>query len=155
MAYTTPLPVPSTPAPPSRVDEESPTLYIEPANAFALAETAIAERRKCHRYTIATEVTFESETNFFEGMTENISDGGLFIATLATSPIGTTFDLVFDLPDHAPAVRTRAVVRWLREGEDGDVPAPGMGVQFIDLDPVDAVRIKWFTSQRDTLLYED
>jgi len=155
MAYTTPLPVPSAPAPPSQAREESPTRYIEPATAFALAEAAIAERRLHNRYTIATEVTFESETNFFEGMTENISDGGLFIATLATSPIGTTFDLVFELPDHAPPVRTRAVVRWLREGEDGDTPAPGMGVQFIDLKPEDALRIKWFTSQRDTLLYED
>lgn len=155
MAHLTPLPVPSSPVPPSTCENSSPTLYLDPVTAFALAERALAERRRAPRYTVVAEVTFESETNFYSGLTENLSEGGLFIATLAPGRIGATIELELALPDGGPPIAVGAVVRWIRGGEDGDVPAPGMGVQFIDL-PAEALdRIRWFTERRDTLLYED
>jgi len=40
-----------------------------------------AEARRAHvRHDVELEVSLESESNFYMGLTENLSEGGLFIA---------------------------------------------------------------------------
>jgi uncharacterized protein (TIGR02266 family) len=106
------------------------------AEALRLAELARAqdERRTSPRIDLHAEVTLDSETNFFQGfqgITENISDGGIFIATLSPPPLGDRVVMHLVLPGGTP-FSCEGVVRWIRTN-DADEPT-GCGVQFGDLD---------------------
>jgi uncharacterized protein (TIGR02266 family) len=107
------------------------------------------------RLGIQIEVGFLGHDNFYTGFTEDISEGGLFIATYALLPIGTEIDLDFVLPEGSE-VHARCVVRWIRDprNTDADTP-PGMGLQFLELSQANQQRIEAFTKHREPLFYED
>lgn len=103
------------------------------------------------------EVDLRSEHNFYTGLTQNISSGGLFIATNLLLPVGSRLHVEFTLPDHQPAIESEAEVRWLRdatwlkhvEGEQG------MGVRLLSL-PDEAQRaIDDFLKARESLFFEE
>ncbi len=113
------------------------------------------ERREFPRIEASVEVSFESETNFFQGFSEDISDGGLFIATYKLQPVGTVMEVEFTLPT-GHIVRTDAEVRWLRDlREDSPDVHPGMGLRFLALLPEDARAIASFTRSRSPLFYDE
>lgn len=64
--------------------------------------------------------------------------GGLFLQTPNPLPAGTMMQLLFDLK--AGEVRARAVVR-------SSAPGKGMGVQFVQMQPVDRGRLNQFLLQ--------
>ncbi|MEM6955551.1 MAG: TIGR02266 family protein [Myxococcota bacterium] len=114
-----------------------------------------ANRRTAERVNVAVEVGVYSDSNFYTGFTEDVSEGGLFVATYELLPIGTEMELEFGLPGGAEFKLT-GVVRWLRDpilSDDG--PFPGMGVQFINLTPDDKVLIQEFVQSREPLFYAD
>lgn len=101
-------------------------------------------------------VTLQSEHNFYTGFTENISSGGLFIATRDMLPIGARFAMAFSLPTTDHPIQATCEVRWQRlERLDDAFCTPGMGVRFLDLTPEDERAINTFISQRETLFYDD
>ncbi len=104
------------------------------AQDFGLSSET-SERRTQNRIDVELVVTIESDSNFFSGFSENISEGGLFISTYDYKPRGTVFELVFQLPDLDKKILTRCEVCWIRE-YNPSVPdmVPGMGVRFLDLD---------------------
>lgn len=114
-----------------------------------------AERRRAPRRVFETHVDFSSDSNFYTGFTEDISEGGLFLATWELKPLGSPIDVEFELPD-GHLVRVRGTVRWLRDPRDDhpDTP-PGMGVQFESLDPIDEEAIQMFLGIRQPMFYED
>jgi uncharacterized protein (TIGR02266 family) len=113
------------------------------------------ERRASPRVDLVAEVSFRGETNFFQGFSEDLSDGGLFVQTYRLQPIGTTIDLEFSLPD-GHIVRTTAEVRWHRDPRDDDAEVhPGMGLRFGALMPEDARAIQTFVSRRAPLFYDE
>ena len=59
-----------------------------------------ASRREHVRIPVEVEVTLSSEHNFFVGWSENISEGGLFIATHQLEPLGTKLELTLVVPDN-------------------------------------------------------
>lgn len=88
-------------------------------------------RRQQPRVRLETAIDLHSDSNFFRGTSENISDGGVFVATSENIPVGTEVDLAFTLPDGVE-IRGRGQVRWHRaEGEEGG--GVGLGVQFVNL----------------------
>ncbi len=91
-----------------------------------------------------------SESNFFVGLTRNLSHGGLFIATWRRLPIGTPVEVVLTLPD-GPVV-TRGRIRWVRDVPD--VTTPGIGVMFEALSEEDRRRIEAFCARRAPDYYE-
>lgn len=105
------------------------------------------------RVKMQAEVDFHSDNNFFNGFSTNISDGGLFIATVNLLPLGTQVDLSFSLPDGEP-IEAKGVVRWVREINDA-LPEvfPGMGVQFTALNQGADVAIGHFLAQRAPLFF--
>jgi uncharacterized protein (TIGR02266 family) len=107
------------------------------------------------RVAVAVDVSMHTEHNFYTGLTENISEGGLFIATYEMPPLGTEIDLTISLPDHPP-MKALGVVRWHREYNKftSDL-APGIGVQFVTLSEPDRAAIGLFIREREPLLYED
>lgn len=118
--------------------------------------TPSAEATRQHRRaSLSTEIHLESESNFYAGITNNVSEGGVFVASERLLAKGTVLDLEFSVPDGGPPVRTTGVVRWLREDLESIDGPPGMGVQFVELDDRARVRLERFVEHRDTLYYDD
>lgn len=114
-----------------------------------------AERRLADRVHVNAEVGVYSDSNFFTGFTEDISEGGLFVATYDLEPIGTVIEVEFTLPGNHN-MKLAGEVRWLRDpiqAEDGMFP--GMGVRFIDLNPGDRELLQEFCAARQPLFYEE
>lgn len=113
--------------------------------------------RASERYDLEVKVDLESDHNFYTGLTQNISAGGLFIATHHLRRIGDRITLKFALPGTDQTVAVETEVRWIRENSslqrvDG---ATGMGVRFINLSPEAAAAITAFLQSRDSLYYDD
>jgi uncharacterized protein (TIGR02266 family) len=111
--------------------------------------------RRHRRVTIAAEVHLESESNLYAGITNNLSEGGLFVATADLLAKGTVLDLEFSIPDGGPPIRTTGVVRWLREDLEHIEAPPGMGIQFVELADATRHRLERFVQQRDTLYHDE
>lgn len=109
------------------------------------------DRRSSPRIAIEAELGFESETNFFNGFSEDLSDGGLFIATYNVLPIGREITVTFGLPE-GREITAEARVVWVREPH-GDL-SPGMGVRFVDLDGEDHAAILRFIEERPPVFYD-
>lgn len=111
-------------------------------------------QRRHDRAELNVEVSLEGDHNFFVGFGENISEGGLFVATHSLREIGSIIRLTFHLPDRAVPIEVEAVVRWLRLfNETSDVP-PGLGLQFVDLSDEDAQAIRAFVARRAPLFWD-
>ena len=113
--------------------------------------------RASERFDLEVKVDLESDHNFYTGLTQNISAGGLFIATNAIRKIGERIVLKFSLPGQAEPLAVETEVRWIRENSalnrvDG---ATGMGVRFVNLSPEAAKMIQAFIESRDSLYYDD
>ena len=108
-------------------------------------------QRKAPRRSCEIELAFTEETQFYTGLTQDISEGGVFVATYRRFPIGTRLELSFELPD-GTLVNTWGRVRWLRD-ESAD-NRPGMGVEFGELREDIARAIARFCEQRAPLYVE-
>lgn len=114
------------------------------------------ERRAADRREFDVTVDFQSDHNFYTGFTENISSGGLFIATRDILPIGSRFQVAFGLSTHEEPILTECEVRWQRlEQLDNPESVPGMGVRFLGVSRPAQEAINSFLRQRDSLFYDD
>lgn len=138
-----------------KVQERQAAEVAQVALPTARAAAPAAARRESPRVSMCTEVDLGSDSNFYGGFSTNLSEGGLFIATVATPPKGTLIELTFTLPGGVP-IKAQGVVRWTREVNDA-LPEmmPGAGVEFVDLGPEVAASISEFVMKRDPLFYVD
>jgi len=125
------------------------------ATIHSMAPLADAGHRREHsRFSVDLDVTVGSDHNFYAGFAENLSAGGVFIATHKLKPVGSKIELCINLPDSAQ-IRVEGQVRWIRVfNEQSDTP-PGMGVRFNDLAPASVALIQSFLSRRDPLFFDD
>jgi uncharacterized protein (TIGR02266 family) len=107
------------------------------------------ERRQHPRLSIAVEVDFGSEHNFYSAQTRDISIGGLFIETDIALPIGTKVGV--DLKFLQKKLHVEAEVTWALLGE-GDESA-GVGVRFVDLPPSAKKSIEAFMVLREPMAF--
>jgi uncharacterized protein (TIGR02266 family) len=112
-------------------------------------------QRRAPRHHLIVEISYESEDNVYTGFTSNLSEGGLFIATYAPLPIGTSCTVELTLPGETEPINARCVVRWLREYNPASDAPPGMGVQFVEMDERGQEAIHAFMTERDPLFYVD
>lgn len=113
-----------------------------------------AHRREHSRFSVDLDVTVGSDHNFYAGFAENLSAGGVFIATHKLKPVGSKIECSINLPD---GVQMRALgeVRWVRIfNETSDTP-PGMGVRFMDVSPEAVESINAFLARREPLFFDD
>ena len=82
------------------------------------------------RHTMKAKVTVRSQTNFFMGFSENISEGGVFVSTFSPPSIGERISVDIPLGDGDNSVAVEGIVRWHRTQVDGS--ATGCGVQFLE-----------------------
>lgn len=116
------------------------------------------------RYEVSFDITLLGENNFYVGLSQNLSEGGVFIATHRTLPVGTPVLMSFTLPRTERAVCVTGVVQWTREPDaivDESDPdtwlsavKPGMGIQFADLDEETGTAIREFTRWRTPEFYD-
>ena len=114
------------------------------------------DTRHVPRTSVHVEVDMFSEHNFWSGLTMNVSEGGVFVATHAVAKVGTTLILHLELPNCDEPIVTLAEVRWTRPyNVDSDVP-PGLGLQFVALDAISHAKIKRFVDTvREPLFFDD
>jgi uncharacterized protein (TIGR02266 family) len=114
-----------------------------------------ANNRAHARARLRVQVDFESDHNFFTGFSSDISEGGLFVATVNIQPLGSPVEVAFALPT-GEQVMARGVVRWIREASDRDVSVqPGMGIQFEHLSEDAREAVNAFINQREPMFYTD
>jgi uncharacterized protein (TIGR02266 family) len=112
-------------------------------------------RRSTQRMAIEADVGFQSDSNFYTGFTEDVSEGGLFVATYQLLDLGTETAVSFTLPD-GHLVSAMCKVRWVRElNEMTPDMHPGMGLQFVSLSGEDKSAIEAFLSHRPAMFYDD
>jgi len=95
-----------------------------------------------------------SEHNFWTGLTMNISEGGVFVATHHILPAGSLVGLHLELP-HEKRIMVLGEVKWSRDYTGNDDVPPGLGIQFVGLDTESVTAIRRFMmTMREPLLFE-
>jgi uncharacterized protein (TIGR02266 family) len=115
-----------------------------------------SDARRTPRACVYVSIDVFSEHNFWTGLTMNMSEGGVFVATHHSVPVGTTLVVNMMLPFESSAIVTLAEVRLSRDytGQD-DVP-PGIGLQFVGLDEASLVKIRKFVATvREPLFFDE
>ena len=114
-----------------------------------------SHRRQYARYKVELDVSLGSDHNFYVGFVENMSAGGVFIATHLLRSVGEVFDLAIHIPSSDAMISGTGEVRWVREySERSNVP-PGMGVRFIHLEPGSLEAIEQFLARREPIFFDD
>ncbi len=113
-------------------------------------------RRRYERKRLTAKVDLKGENQFWAGFTENISEGGLFVATQAPFELGTKIDLVLNLAGRLGKEPIPCVVRWIRPDTGGGLP-PGMGLEFAGISEEAREQIVEFveSGRLEVLFWED
>ncbi|MDB5216185.1 MAG: cell division protein FtsY [Myxococcaceae bacterium] len=128
----------------------------------------LAEDRRRHpRYALSLSITMQGENNFYAGLSEDISEGGVFIATYHLLPIETPVVLSFTLPTSDEPLSVFGTVAWVRGpdatarsedmfGAGRELPGvmPGIGVRFHGLDAATRQTIRDFMQRRSPVFFD-
>ncbi|RME24173.1 MAG: TIGR02266 family protein [Deltaproteobacteria bacterium] len=87
------------------------------------------DRRRFKRTDILLKVKYAAASDFIADYTENVSKGGLFIATDENFEIDDTFDFEVSFPGLLNPIPLTGRVKWVRR-KGGDQPA-GIGVEIV------------------------
>jgi uncharacterized protein (TIGR02266 family) len=112
-----------------------------------------AERRQKERRECEFDVEFLGDSHFITGITQDLSEGGVFVATYQRLPIGTPVCLAFELPD-GHRVEARGEVRWIRGEREESGTRPGLGIAFTELDAESLAKISAFCGSLPARYYE-
>lgn len=107
------------------------------------------EKRKGARAPIEIRVEYRTVGSFLSDWVVNISRGGMFIHTKSPLKIGATVRLVFSLPGMPFLFDINAKVKWSQTGPSDRQAFPGMGVEFIHIDPGVQKRIDAYVKQHE------
>lgn len=90
-------------------------------------------RRSHPRFAVELDLSIGNAQNFYAGVVENVSVGGVFIATHLCRPVGELVEITIHLTDGDEPVRGIGEVRWVRALSEPDDLPPGMGIRFVEL----------------------
>ena len=103
----------------------------------------LASSRLEPQVTGTIRISFKKESDFFKSYIGNLAKGGLFVRTKKVLPVDTLLNLELTLPKTDRTVHTTGKVVWTRaENMSSDKMPPGMGIQFVDIDPEDERLLK-------------
>ena len=104
---------------------------------------------------MAVKVTFESEHNFYTGLTHDLSGGGIFVATSQVQPVGELIHLLFTLPGATEPIDCITEVRWVRaHAIPGGGGETGMGLRFLRLSPEAKKAVQAFLAKRESIFFD-
>ncbi|HEY4103806.1 MAG TPA: TIGR02266 family protein [Polyangiaceae bacterium] len=104
------------------------------------------------RVFFEVDIGLSSESNFYAGLTSDVSSGGVFVCTHQPAASGSEVTLFFVLPS-GYSVEVTGVVRWTRTASEDS--APGMGVAFTHLKAADLAAIAEYCGYRAPLFHEN
>jgi uncharacterized protein (TIGR02266 family) len=138
-----------------RLEAEFSTVARDVGPSVPQEPQSASQRREHPRFKVELDVSLGSDHNFYVGFVENLSSGGVFIATHMLKTVGEVFELTVHLPNSNEAVRGVGEVRWIREySERSNVP-PGMGVRFISLEAGAEKLIEDFLAHREPMFFDE
>lgn len=154
-------------APPAQSSPQSPTQVANAPTVQAAASAAPKPKaasaaprpaqqfqvRSGPREKLEANVGATTESNFFVGFSGDIGDGGVFIATYATFPLGTPVEVLVTLPG-GYASTINGHVRFVRDPMDMD-SEPGIGVRFEGLTSEQRELVLRFIRKRPPLFYDE
>jgi uncharacterized protein (TIGR02266 family) len=123
----------------------------------AVAQRGEGDKRVHERHAVELEIEIDSASdhNFYAGITLDLSEGGVFVATHLERAIGTRVELALRLPGSSEPLRCAGEVRWTRAyNESSDAP-PGLGIRFVAVEPVVQEAIQRFLAERAPMFYDD
>ena len=121
--------------------------------SIVASRPVIADRRVYQRAPFRVNVTFSSAHTFYTGITDDICEGGVFVATPTPPERGTLVRLQLSLPSLGKPVVLNGEVRWLRDEGNG-LPA-GCGIRWLTLPPNVVAAIQDFVEKRPSIFFED
>jgi uncharacterized protein (TIGR02266 family) len=98
----------------------------------------VKDKRKYERTSVEFRCWCEADDVTFYARVANLSDGGLFLRTSTPLKIGATARLRIAVGSSEVEAPVRVMWSRISEGQD----PPGMGLQFEDMDPQSAERIR-------------
>lgn len=105
------------------------------------------DERTVPRTSMHIAIDVYSEHNFWSGLTMNVSEGGVFVATQKMMKPGTMLIVDMQLPGESEPIIALAEVRWSRAfSGDVDVP-PGLGLKFVALCDESLAKIRRFAER--------
>ena len=90
-------------------------------------------------------VAYRTVGGFITDWAVNISRGGLFVNTRSPLEVGAQVRLLLSLPDGNAPFDLEGRVTWSQPPESGQ--APGMGIEFLDVDAKKQARIESFVEK--------
>jgi uncharacterized protein (TIGR02266 family) len=105
------------------------------------------------REKLEANVGATTESNFFVGFSGEIAEGGVFIATYATFPVGALVEVLVTLPG-GYQFTVPGEVRFVRDPMDMD-SEPGIGVRFEALPNEHRELILRFVRKRPPVFYDE
>jgi uncharacterized protein (TIGR02266 family) len=113
------------------------------------------EQRVHPRRHVELDITLGSDSQFYSGFSENLSEGGIFVATHDLRPLGTRLEVTFSLPTSRRRIRTEGVVCWVRAYSETSGAPPGIGIRFLWLLQDDALAVRAFCIHRPPLFFTE
>ncbi len=101
---------------------------------------------------LEAEVTLTSPSQFYAGLTFDVSEGGLFVATYQPLAIGEEVEVELTLP--TTTVKAKGVVRWTRAPSDDSDAPPGAGLSFTELPDEGRTAIEELCRERPPLYHD-
>lgn len=103
--------------------------------------------RTVPRTSVHVAIDIYSEHNFWSGLTMNVSEGGVFVATQKMMKPGTVLIVDMDLPGEDEPIIALAEVRWTRSwNADPDIP-PGLGLKFVAMCDESLAKVRRFVER--------
>jgi uncharacterized protein (TIGR02266 family) len=121
-------------------------------------EQASAEadsRREHRRHPLEVSVDLVSDHNFYTGLTQNISAGGLYVSTNVLRRIGERLRVKLTLPGSTKPLELETEVRWVKDVTIMRDAEQGMGLRFVDLSEEASKAIAAFIAKRDSIFFDD
>ncbi len=105
------------------------------------------DNRRSPRLHHELPVAYRSVGSFLSDWATNISQGGLFINTRKPLPVGTVVKLIIQLPGAGVPFDITGRVTRTAEWDNRLNTAPGMAIEFLDLDRAKRERIDTFVEK--------
>ncbi len=116
------------------------------------------KRRAAQRTAFDIHVGVATKHRLFVGLVDNISSGGLFIATDEALQTGDKIEVRFRIPDVDHEFHKQGKVVWVRPydelGNDRNTQA-GAGIKILDLSEDEQRMLNTFIANHDPLFFVD
>ena len=105
------------------------------------------QSRRADRLQHELLVAYRTVDGFITDWAVNLSRGGIFINTRNPAPVGSTLKLIISLPDQPFPFDLTGRVARVHEVDNPHNVAPGMGIEFVDVDEDKKDKIERFVER--------